>query len=135
MYERIEYESACDDYYSETLTFIHRAFLSLSNRRRWQTWQHVVNSIVRFLWAKGLESKNIYKEMLLVYGKKCLSRKAVYNKMDKFSIFRNFQTANNLEMTTMWSDSNPKNFYAAGIEAVIKRWDKCINVAGDYVKK
>jgi Iap family predicted aminopeptidase len=34
-------------------------------------------SVVRFLWAKGLNVKNIIKEMFPVYGRKCLSLKAV----------------------------------------------------------
>ena len=42
-------------------------------------------SVVRFLWAKGMESKNIHKEMLPIYGEKCLSRQAVYNWVYKFS--------------------------------------------------
>ncbi|GBO03193.1 hypothetical protein AVEN_206108-1 [Araneus ventricosus] len=28
----------------------------------------------------------------------------------------------------------PKEFYAAGIGALMKRWDKCINIGGDYLK-
>jgi hypothetical protein len=32
------------------------------------------HSVVRLLWAKGLNAKDIYKEMFLVYGEKCLSR-------------------------------------------------------------
>jgi hypothetical protein len=35
------------------------------------------HSVVRFLWAKGLSAKDIHKEMLPVYGGKCLSRKMV----------------------------------------------------------
>jgi hypothetical protein len=42
-------------------------------------------SIVRFLWARGLNSKNIHTEISPVYGGKCLSRKAVHNWIDKFS--------------------------------------------------
>jgi hypothetical protein len=30
-------------------------------------------SVVRFLWAKGLNSKDIHKEMFPAYGGKCLS--------------------------------------------------------------
>jgi transposase len=41
-------------------------------------------SVVRFLWAKGLNAKDINKEMFSVYGGKCLSRKAVHNWLDKF---------------------------------------------------
>jgi hypothetical protein len=32
-------------------------------------------SVMRFLWAKGLNAKDIHKEMFSVYGGKCLSRK------------------------------------------------------------
>jgi hypothetical protein len=35
--------------------------------------------VVRFLWAKGLNVKDIHKEMFPVYGGKCLSRKGVHN--------------------------------------------------------
>jgi hypothetical protein len=34
---------------------------------------------VRFLWAKGLNTKNIHKEMFPVYGVKYLSLKAIVN--------------------------------------------------------
>jgi hypothetical protein len=36
-------------------------------------------SVVRFLWEKGLSTKDILKEMFPVYGGTCLSRKAVHN--------------------------------------------------------
>jgi hypothetical protein len=36
-------------------------------------------SVVRFLWAKGLNAEDIHKEMFPVYGGKCLSHKAVHN--------------------------------------------------------
>jgi hypothetical protein len=28
-----------------------------------------------------------------------------------------------------------RDFYAAGFDAQVKRWDKCINVGGRYVEK
>jgi hypothetical protein len=34
-------------------------------------------SVVRFLWAKGLDAKDIHKEIFPIYCGKCLSRKAV----------------------------------------------------------
>jgi hypothetical protein len=37
------------------------------------------------LWSKGLDAKDIHKEMFLVYGRKCLSCKAVHNWVKKFS--------------------------------------------------
>jgi hypothetical protein len=43
------------------------------------------HSVVLFLWANGLNAKDIRKEMFPVYGGKCLSRKAVRNCVKKFS--------------------------------------------------
>ncbi|GBO46688.1 hypothetical protein AVEN_43120-1 [Araneus ventricosus] len=34
----------------------------------------------------------------------------------------------------LWMRQQPKEFYAAGIGALIQRWDKCINIGGDYVE-
>ncbi|GBN07064.1 hypothetical protein AVEN_39060-1 [Araneus ventricosus] len=35
----------------------------------------------------------------------------------------------------LWMRQQPKEFHAAGIGALMKRWDKCINIGGDYVEK
>jgi hypothetical protein len=42
-------------------------------------------SVVRFLWAKRLNAKEIHIDMFPVYGGKCLSRKAVHNRVKKLS--------------------------------------------------
>jgi hypothetical protein len=42
-------------------------------------------SLVRFLWEKGRNAKDVHKEMFPAYGGKCLSRKAVHNGVEKFS--------------------------------------------------
>jgi histone-lysine N-methyltransferase SETMAR len=34
-----------------------------------------------------------------------------------------------------WLRQQSKDFYAAGFEALVKRWDKCMNVGGGYVQK
>jgi hypothetical protein len=34
-----------------------------------------------------------------------------------------------------WLRQQSKDFYAAGFEALVKRWDKCISVGGGYVEK
>jgi hypothetical protein len=34
-----------------------------------------------------------------------------------------------------WLRQQSKGFYAVGVNALVKRWDKCINVGGGYVKK
>ncbi|GBN03924.1 hypothetical protein AVEN_137995-1 [Araneus ventricosus] len=34
-----------------------------------------------------------------------------------------------------WMRQQPREFYAAGIGALIKRWDNYINIGGDYLEK
>jgi hypothetical protein len=45
-------------------------------------------SVVHFLWAKWLNTMDIHKQMLPVYGGNCLSRKAVHNWAEEFSLER-----------------------------------------------
>jgi hypothetical protein len=42
-------------------------------------------SVVRYLRAKGLDAKVIYKEMFPISGGKCLSHKVIHNWVEKFS--------------------------------------------------
>jgi len=34
-----------------------------------------------------------------------------------------------------WFREQPKEFYAAGFQGLVKRWDKCLNLYGDSVEK
>jgi hypothetical protein len=34
-----------------------------------------------------------------------------------------------------WLRQQSKDFHAAGFDALVKRWDKCINVCGGHVEK
>jgi len=34
-----------------------------------------------------------------------------------------------------WFRQQPKEFYAAGFQGLVKRWDKCLNLYGDYAEK
>ena len=34
-----------------------------------------------------------------------------------------------------WIRQQPKEFYAAGFQGLVKWWDKCLNLYGDYVEK
>jgi hypothetical protein len=91
-------------------------------------------SIVRSLWAKGLNATHIHKEMFPVYGWKCSSLKAVHNGVEKSGKY----FADDEEAETevrKWQREESKDFYAAGFDALVKRWDKCINVGGGYVEK
>jgi hypothetical protein len=69
-----------------------------------------------------------------VYGGKCLSRKAVHNWVEK----RGKHSADGEEVETevrKWLRQQTKDFYTAGFDALVKRWDKCISVGGGYFEK
>jgi hypothetical protein len=34
-----------------------------------------------------------------------------------------------------WLRQQSQDFYAAGFDALVKRWDKCVSVGGGYVEK
>ena len=34
-----------------------------------------------------------------------------------------------------WFRQQPQEFYAAGFQGLVKRWDKCLNLYGDYIEK
>jgi hypothetical protein len=91
-------------------------------------------SVVHFLWAKGLNAKDIHKEMFSVYGGMCLLQKALLNWVEKFSQGR-LKVAN--DETEVWKRLRQKSrdFYAVGFDALVKRWDKFISVGGGYVEK
>jgi hypothetical protein len=35
----------------------------------------------------------------------------------------------------VWFRQQPQEFYAAGFQELVKRWDKCLNLYGDYDEK
>jgi len=35
----------------------------------------------------------------------------------------------------VWFQQQTKEFYAAGFQGLVKWWDKCLNLYGDYVEK
>jgi transposase len=99
-------------------------------------------SVVRFSWTGGQNVTDIHKGMLPIYGGKCLSRNTVPNWVEKFSEGRS-KVADDARSgcpvdiateTTVQRDSR-EDFCAAGFDALVKRWDKCINVDGGYVEK
>jgi hypothetical protein len=86
------------------------------------------------LWAKELSAKDIHKEMFPVYGGKCLSRRTVHNWVEKFSQGHSRVEDDEAEVRK-WLRQQSEHFYGAGFDALVKLWDKTINVGGGYVKK
>ena len=69
-------------------------------------------SVVRFLWAKGMAAKDIYKEMLPMCDEHCLSRQSVHNWVQNFSEGRtNIEDEHRVgRQCARGSKSNHKNF-------------------------
>jgi hypothetical protein len=86
-----------------------------------------------FWWLKGLNAKDIHKEMFAVYFGKCLLLKAVHNLVEKFKFVRKSQMMP--DQLRQWLRQQSKDFYAAGVDVLTKRWNRCINVGGGYVEK
>jgi hypothetical protein len=79
--------------------------------------------------AKGLNEKDIHKEIFSVYGGKCLSRKAVHNLVEK----RGRRFVDDEELETEVAETTVKILLCCG--ALVKRWDKCINAGRGFVQK
>jgi hypothetical protein len=48
----------------------------------------------------------------------------------------NFSTDDEVKQAVLgWFSHTDKSFYAETFQALVKRWDKCINVPGEYVEK
>ena len=89
-----------------------------------------------FFMGKNMEAKDIHKEMLPMYGEHCLSRQAVHNWVQKFSEGRTSIQDKHPAVeraVRAWFRQQPRAFFTAGFQGLVKRWDKCLNLCGDYV--
>ena len=94
--------------------------------------------VVRFLWAKKNGSKGYPQRNAAHVGEHCLSHQAVHNWMQKSSEGRTsiedeHRAGRPVEIA--WFRQQPKEFYAAGFQGLVKQWDKCLNLYGEYVEK
>jgi hypothetical protein len=72
--------------------------------------------------------------MFPAYGRKCLSRKAVHNWVEKHG--KIFADDEEVEMEVRkWLRQQSKNFRVAGFDTLIKRCDMCNSVGGGHVEK
>jgi hypothetical protein len=76
-----------------------------------------------------------YKEIFPVYGGNCLLRKAVHSWVEKFSQGRSKVADDEMELHIWLRQQSIKKLNVSGFDALVKRWDKCINVGGGYAEK
>ena len=94
--------------------------------------------VVRFLWAKDMAAKDIHKEMLSMYGEHCLSLQALPLVLPykTASFGERFPDGDVVERTVCaWFQQQAQEFYAVGLQGLVKRWDKFLNLYRDYFKK
>jgi hypothetical protein len=82
------------------------------------------------LCAKELNAKGIHKEMFPVYGLPSVWSAKNHRGGKCFADDEEVETE-----VRKWLRQQSKHFYAAGFDALAKRWEKCINVDGGYVEK
>jgi len=87
--------------------------------------------VVRFLWSK-MEAKDIHEKMLPMYIEHCLSRQAVHNWVQKFSEGR---TSIEDEVGRQVEIATPETLQLVEDRGHLKRWEKCLNLHGDYHEK
>jgi hypothetical protein len=56
--------------------------------------------------------------------------------LKKFLGGQHFSTDDEVKQAVLgWFSRTDKSFYAEAFQALVKRWAKCINVAGEYIEK
>jgi hypothetical protein len=78
---------------------------------------------------KRLNAEDIHKEILPVYCGKCFSLKAVHNWAETFSQVRS-KFSGDARSGAEVAETTVKRLHAAGFDALVKRWDKCISACG-----
>jgi hypothetical protein len=92
------------------------------------------SSVALFLSAKRDNANYIHKEFFSVCGAKCLLRKAVHNWVENSpkGVRKSQMMPGHVRK---WLKQQSKDFYSVDIDALLKPWNKCINVVEGYVEK
>jgi hypothetical protein len=85
--------------------------------------------------GKNDSTQNIFvkKYFLFIVGSICLVKRLTTVSRNSLKDVRKSQMMP--DQVRKWLRQQSKDFYAAGFDALVKRWDKCITVGGGYVEK
>jgi hypothetical protein len=84
--------------------------------------------VVRFLWAKNMEHPPYIPDI-------APSDFHLFGPLKHLSGERFPDNDAVQRAVCAWFQQQPKELYAAGFQGLVKRWDKCLNLCGDYVEK
>jgi hypothetical protein len=91
-------------------------------------------SILRFCGQKdSMQSILIKKCSLVTLGSVCRVKRFATGLKNVAKLFVYDEEVE--KEVQIWLRQQSEHFYAAGFDAPVKRWDKCINVGGGYVEK
>jgi hypothetical protein len=79
--------------------------------------------------------QRIFIKKCFLFTVGCLSHKAVHNRVDKLCEGCS-EVADDARPGAKLAETTTKRLLSCGfLEALVKQWDKCINVGGGYVEK
>jgi hypothetical protein len=91
-------------------------------------------SIMRFSWAKdSIKWIFIKKCFLFIVGNVYRVKRFTTGSRNSLTDVRKWQIM--FAQAWKWLRQHRKGFHAAGFDALLKRWDTCINVVVGYVEK
>jgi hypothetical protein len=91
-------------------------------------------SVVRFYEQKdSVQRIFIENRFLFAVGSVCRVKRFTTGWINFVSDVRKLQMMT--DQVRKWLRQQSKDFHAVGFDALAKRWEKCINVGGGYVKK
>jgi len=82
----------------------------------------------------------IHRRMMAQYGQSTMSRRKVYEWVERFKSGRTRVTDEGRSgrpstSRTRRPQEQPKRFFSAGIQKLVERYNKCIVLQGGYVEK
>ena len=96
-----------------------------------------VRGVIRFLQAENLRPCEIHQRFVAVYGEHVMNAASVRKWCIMFTNGRtDVHDDEDLQHAVVdWLNSQAAVWYEEGISKLVSRYDKCLNVQGDYVEK
>ena len=96
-----------------------------------------VRGVIRFLQAENVRPCEIHQRLVAVYGEHVMNAASVRKWCIMFTNAgkRHADDEDLQHAVVDWLNSQAAVWYEEGINKLVSRYDKCLNVQGDYVEK
>jgi hypothetical protein len=92
-------------------------------------------SVVRFFYGQRDSMQRIFIKKYFLFMVGCFYRLKRFTTVSRNSLKDVRKSQVMPDQARKWLRQQSEDFYAAGFDALVKRWDKCMNVGGRYVEK